>query len=54
MIHLRASDIASATGAPLLLPGTREVSGAAAIDSRRAGEGSLFVDFAGERVAGNA
>ena len=54
MIHLSASDIASATGATLLLPGTREVSGAAAIDSRRAGEGSLFVAFAGERVDGNA
>ena len=53
MIHMSASDIAAATGASLLSPGTRDVSGEAVIDSRKVGEGSLFVAFAGERVDGN-
>ena len=54
MIHLSVSDIAAATGATLLVEGTREVSREALIDSREAGEGTLFVAFAGERVDGNA
>ena len=53
MIRMSVSDIAAATGASLLSPGTREVSGEAVIDSRKVGEGSLFVAFAGERVDGN-
>ncbi len=54
MIHLSVSDIAAATGATLLVEGAREVSREALIDSREAGEGTLFVAFAGERVDGNA
>lgn len=53
MIRMSVSDIAAATGASLLSPGTRDVSGEAVIDSRKVGEGSLFVAFAGERVDGN-
>ncbi len=34
--------------------GTREVAGAAVIDSREVKEGLLFVAFAGEKVNGNS
>ena len=49
MIGMSASDIAAATGATLLEPGSRTVTGEAVIDSRRVGDGSLFVAFVGER-----
>ena len=45
MIGMSASDIAAATGATLLEPGSRTVTGEAVIDSRRVGDGSLFVAF---------
>ncbi|MBM6676847.1 UDP-N-acetylmuramoyl-tripeptide--D-alanyl-D-alanine ligase [Olsenella uli] len=54
MIRLSVSDIAAATGATVLSPGSREVCGEAVIDSREASEGRVFVAFAGERVDGNA
>ena len=53
MIGMSASDIAAATGATLLAPGSRAVTGEAVIDSRRVGDGSLFVAFVGERLDGN-
>ena len=53
MIGMSASDIAAATGATLLEPGSRTVTGEAVIDSRRVGDGSLFVAFVGERLDGN-
>ena len=54
MIRICARDIAAATGADLLSEGSREVAGDVVIDSRAAGEGTVFVAFAGERVDGNA
>lgn len=54
MIRISATDIARATGAELLLEGSREVDGEVAIDSRKVGEGSVFVAFAGEKADGNA
>ena len=54
MIRISAGDIAKATGAELVCSGSREVAGEVVIDSRKAGEGSVFVAFAGENVDGNA
>ena len=54
MIRISAQDMAAATGAELLVEGSREVAGDVVIDSRQVGEGSVFVAFAGEKVDGNA
>lgn len=54
MIRLSETEIVAATGAELLSSGTRAICGEAVIDSRAAGEGTVFVAFAGERVDGNA
>ena len=54
MVKLSVEQIVAATNARLLHRGTREVAGAAVIDSREVQEGSLFVAFAGEKVNGNS
>ena len=54
MIHMSVDDVARATGAEVLLPGSVDVAGEVVIDSRLAAPGGLFVAFAGERVDGNA
>lgn len=54
MFHMSAAEMARATGATLVCDGSREVTGEVVVDSRRVGEGGLFVAFAGERVDGNA
>ena len=54
MIRMSITEIARVTGAELVLEGTRDVAGEVVIDSRAAGEGAVFVAFAGERVDGNA
>ncbi len=54
MIRISAQDLVAATGATPLVMGDSPVEGEVVIDSRKAGPGSLFVAFAGERVDGNA
>ena len=54
MIRLSETEIVAATGAELLSSGARAICGEAVIDSRAAGEGTVFVAFAGEHVDGNA
>lgn len=53
MFSMSVPDIVAATGAQLLVAGTRGVAGDVVIDSRAASEGGLFVAFAGEKVDGN-
>ncbi len=48
MICMSARDVVESTGATLLVEGKRPLAGEMEIDSRRVGEGSLFVAFAGE------
>ena len=53
MIECTVSDLCAATGATLVSgDGNRHLAGVA-IDSRKVGEGGLFVAFSGERVDGN-
>ena len=54
MFRMSVEDIARVTGASVLGTGSRAVCGEVVIDSRAAGEGSLFVAFVGEQVDGNA
>ena len=54
MICMSARDVVESTGATLLVEGKRPLAGEVEIDSRRVGEGSLFVAFAGEKVDGNS
>ena len=54
MICMSARDVVESTGAMLLVEGKRPLAGEVEIDSRRVGEGSLFVAFAGEKVDGNS
>lgn len=54
MVHMSVSELARVTGASVLAPGARDVTGVAAIDSRAVSDGDVFVAFAGERVDGNA
>ena len=53
MFRMSVEDIARVTGASVLGAGSRAVCGEVVIDSRAAGEGSLFVAFVGEQVDGN-
>ncbi len=46
--------VVAATGAQLLVEGSRDIAGDAFIDSRRVCPGSTFVAFVGEKVDGNA
>ena len=46
--------VVAATGAQLLVEGSRDIAGDAVIDSRRVCPGSTFVAFVGEKVDGNA
>lgn len=52
MLQLSMTEVASATGAEVLVRGSGRIS-RVVTDSREAGEGTLFVCFAGERVDGN-
>ena len=54
MICMSARNVVESTGATLLVEGKRPLAGEVEIDSRRVGEGSLFVAFAGEKVDGNS
>lgn len=54
MIQLSCAQIARATGAEVVLEGSRAVSGEVVIDSRAVAPGGMFVAFPGERVDGNA
>ncbi len=53
MIRIAVGDVAAATGATLVAGPAQTVVTNVQIDSRKVGEGSLFVAFPGERVDGN-
>ncbi len=54
MYKMSVLEVAAATGAQVLVEGSRQIAGDAVIDSRKAGPGTTFVAFAGEKVDGNA
>ena len=51
---MSSEQIATATGASVLLAGEKDVCGDVVIDSRKVERGCVFVAFVGERVDGNA
>lgn len=54
MLTLAASEFIRATGAAVVVAGTRDPHGEVVIDSRQVEKNGVFVAFVGERVDGNA
>lgn len=54
MIRMSLSELVEATGARVLVEGAADLAAEVVVDSRKVGEGSLFVAFVGEKVDGNA